>query len=390
MQPQDFERNIQRCLLQIKQLPPTEITYHLDFLLRAISSNNDPLNRQLLSQTSVFVAALTSLLSVSPKTEEEATKTYQHLTRAYQDLVNEVGADGWDSWMGYHILNVGSSLTAFISGMSGGLIGSFAGLARGLWNLENPLASFVIGLTTGVLLGSTIGFRLPKKLFRNELMNQLRRSLKGVDECMSLIRENQPPFAIHLEKARTKLSQHFFADNDAGFADFLQKENVSYEINTFYAQFVSRSLEGYLGHHAFISIKIDSTKEPLLLEFNTSQSDLTRRITQRDKRTVSGRTIVNMVALHDQLQLTQACTPTYIVTQLKPGENDCFSYVNKILVGTGQAPSSVKRFNGDENYIGRKIGFFIQKLSAREPEPFKPEIIDELPAIKFGAGAPSF
>lgn len=60
---------------------------------------------------------------------------------------------------------------------------------------------------------------------------------------------------------------------------------------------------------------------------------------------------------------------------MKAGENDCFRYIEKILLCTGQKTIELKRFDDSENWVGRNIvGFFVKKLS-----PFKQNIFEEEP-----------
>ncbi|HHT0594869.1 TPA: hypothetical protein ACTXXA_003449 [Legionella anisa] len=71
-----------------------------------------------------------------------------------------------------------------------------------------------------------------------------------------------------------------------------------FQIVTLSAQFVSAQLEGYLGHHASIILSLPNQKEPELIEFSLGKSDLRRKFTQREERTVKGGKIVEMMAFH--------------------------------------------------------------------------------------------
>jgi hypothetical protein len=54
---------------------------------------------------------------------------------------------------------------------------------------------------------------------------------------------------------------------------------------------------------------------------------------------------------------------------------NCLRYVEKILVGTGQETTTVKRFSGKENWIGRNIvGFFVEKLSPFSQDVLQPSL----------------
>ncbi|KTD21412.1 Uncharacterised protein [Legionella lansingensis] len=372
MLPKEYENNIQQCKSNIGNLPATEIKYHLLLLVETIKPKNNDVNRKILVQTLKFVDALSKVMNKESSEARQGRNSYLDIIRRYQHLIHTAKIGDVSTQIIDQLLNIGGGLLAFFAGTLGGLIGGFAGLARGIFNLNNPFTSFTIGVLTGACLGSTIGFRLPQKLFQNPIIRQLRLCLEGIQECLNALQSETKSFADYQEEAKAELLQDYFADDEEALNKFLERQDILYEINTFYAQFVSPTLERFLGHHAFIKINIkDNT--PLVIEFSNGKADFKRAVTQKDERCVSGETILNMLALHKQLQVTHACTTKYIVTKMKAGENDCFTYVNKILIGTSQKPSSVKRIDGKENWIGRNVGFFVQNLSALSPEVFSEE-----------------
>jgi hypothetical protein len=59
---------------------------------------------------------------------------------------------------------------------------------------------------------------------------------------------------------------------------------------------------------------------------------------------------------------------------MKPGDNDCHTLINKVLLGTNQPATKLTRYE-DMNPVGNAIGFFIKKLSPfketffNDPEP---------------------
>ncbi len=91
-------------------------------------------------------------------------------------------------------------------------------------------------------------------------------------------------------------------------------------------------------------------------------SDTSEIPAQQEIRKVKGKKIVEMMAFHRKLQETDPCTPLSVLKQMKPGDRDCFSYIDKVLIGTGQEPSKLKRY-ADMTPVGNMVGFFIQKLS---------------------------
>ena len=79
-----------------------------------------------------------------------------------------------------------------------------------------------------------------------------------------------------------------------------------------------------------------------LLEFTTGKSDIKRTPSQTEIRTASGREVIEMLLFHEQLQMTHAATPYYLVAKMKQGEVDCLSYVNKFLTCTNQKATTVR------------------------------------------------
>ncbi|RMX05428.1 hypothetical protein EAW55_01900 [Legionella jordanis] len=370
MKREEYKQNIAICMERIASLPASEIKYHLARLIHCLQETNNDFSRKFLNDSLDLVAALNEVMGVGLTSQKMVRQAYAKVMLKYRRLCHLAALDRIHNKIVHYLLLLGSSLVAFISGTLGGLIGSFAGLARGIWNLDNPFSSFALGLTAGILLGGIIGFRLPQKLLNNELIKQLRLCLEGIDECITLLKEGRiQPFSYYREQVKTKLLEDYFAKDMDAFEEFLQRTDVNYEVCTMYAQFLSPRFERFLGHHAFIKINLQVDREPMFIEFSTGKPNLERPITQQESRVVSGEMIVDMLALHEQLQVNHACTATYIITKMKPGEVDCFSYLNTILMGSSQTPVAVKRFNGRENWIGRNvIGFFMQKLNSFEED----------------------
>ncbi|KTC81480.1 hypothetical protein [Legionella brunensis] len=368
----EYNNFILACTQKIANLPQNEIKYHLLLAVSAVKDINNEFNSKFIEGMKALIEGLEIIMDGHLLSYVDKRDCYERILREYKYLTSLAQTETLTTKISHHLINLGAALLAFLLGTASGLIGGFAGLARGIWNLTNPLSSFATGVATGIVVGAAIGFRIPKKLFKDELIRQIKYCLDGIHECIDNLQQtNLQSFAIHKEKVKQKLLQDYFKNDQTVLTDFLQEE-VAYEINTFQAQFISPSLEGYLGHHAFIKIIIDTQKPPLTIEFSTGETDLQRPVTQYERRFVSGEKIVEMLAIHEQLKVTHA-TMKYILTKMKPGEKDCFSYVDKVLIGTSQQATSVKRFNGTENWIGRNVvGFFIQKLS-----PFRQDMLTE-------------
>ncbi|ASQ46484.1 hypothetical protein [Legionella clemsonensis] len=378
MNSTEYANTILVCSQKISRLPPGEIKYHLLLLINVLQNTPTAFTATFLKEVEVFIESFNCLISMEFSATPELQKAFEKVLSHYQQLIVLAKIETFNARLIRGLLHLGASILALLLGVVGGLMGGIAGFARGMWHFHNPFSSFAIGLVTGMLLGATFGFRIPKKLFKDVLFRQLKFCLDGIHECVKEAQQNKLlSFTSYKEKVKQRLLNDHFKNEKVALNNFLQNPNVSYEINTLRARFISPSLEGYLGQHAFIKININDQSPPRTIEFATAPSDLLRPVTQCERRIVSGEKIVEMLALHEQLQVTHACTVDYILLKMKPGENDCLSYVNKILIGTSQQPTTVKRFDGKENWLGKYIiGFFIQKLSPFEQDIFSEEQLE--------------
>lgn len=360
----------ENCLEAILAVPFDEIKYYLLLTYSAIIEKNDDQYDPLLDELEQLSLKLSDLLSHNNGLSEE---TLTDICLHYQNLRTLSKTKGMGIKVGYALINLGSVLLAVLTGTVGTLSGVASGLIRSVWEFSNPFKNTFFGLVIGFSFGATVGFRAPKKLLKNEFTRQLMFSINGISNCLKQIQqESFLPIIVYKQEILNELLTRCFDEDKTALEEFLQAEHTI-EIATFKAQFLSETLEGYLGHHACIKIDVPELKEVKLIEFSSSPSNFSQRDTsQTEKRQVTGEKIVEMLALHAQLQVNHTCNLAYQLTKMKPGENDCFSYVNKILLGTNQKATELRRFDGRENWVGQNIiGFFTKKLS-----PFSQEVFD--------------
>ncbi|CDZ78773.1 hypothetical protein BN59_03087 [Legionella massiliensis] len=363
--------SVAECLNAINSLVSNEIKYYLLLILKAISKENTEKNRLIAAEIIQLCNVLSEFLDPEIQDHDHLTLIQSH----YQNLSELSGAYTVAVEVGYALINLGSALLGFITGVLGALIGGVAGLFRAICTLNNPFYFLADGLVTGMSVGGAIGFRAPKKLFKDELTRQLRYALNGVSECMDkMTAQINLPFSYFEDKVRQEILVNNFNNDKQAFERFLEDE-TSFKVVTRSAQFLSENLEGYLGHHAQIIIDLPNQITPTLIEFAPESDEIdTRPFSQVEEpeRRVSGQKLVEMIAFHQLLWQTEECDIGYVLTKMKGGENDCFSYVNKVLIGTNQDATSLRRFDDTENWVGRNIvGFFVQRLS-----PFSQEVFD--------------
>ena len=355
------------CNEKLSQLPPGEIKYYLFILVNSFKGKNTPIN-------DVFLEVLSTLLDDLNKLHHSNSfdaATFNQLIEKYNKLQTIAQTNTFYNQTKTILLHVGGTIASFICGIAGGLIGGIIGLTRGTWNLE-PFKGLGIGLFTGYFLGAIVGFRTPKQLFKDELIRQIQFGLNGLDLCLenlkiSLKGDNKEikTFETYYKEERNIVRNKCF-ESDADFEQFLN-EDVTYEINSFKAGFIGgASLHGYLGHHMYIVIKIN--KIEFLIEFTQDPADTSEKPDQQELRTVKGSKVIEMLAAAKKQLETTPCSLGYIAARMKPGDNDCHSFVDKILRATNQSGTKLSRYE-NMNWVGSMIGFFVQKVSPF-PEDF--------------------
>ncbi|KTD47110.1 hypothetical protein Lrub_2032 [Legionella rubrilucens] len=339
---------------KIDSLPSHEIKYFLLLLAAALKQKPTPYVSDVLRAAIELTDQCHAFLSLKdPARVDASLKTLQ---QRYQALVHIAGTNSAQTQLIQGILNVGGALAALMLGILGGLIGGFSGFLRAGVRLENPFKHVLIGFITGFFVGAMIGFRAPKKLLKEEMFRQIKYTLDGLGRSLDHLASSQyQPFHHYLDKIKNRLLQEYFNNNQDELDTFLESPQV-YEIVTFEARFISDALKGYVGHHALIKLTIGD--KHLALEFSLGGSDLKQPAVQRENRQVDGRQLLHMMALHEHLQATHACTKRFIATRMKPGETDCLSYVNLILTGTNQPATTLKRLTAQDSLPGKMIGFF--------------------------------
>ncbi|HAU1151136.1 TPA: hypothetical protein JBI12_04195 [Legionella pneumophila] len=361
---------------RVIDLPAGEFKYYLYILLESIKSQN------ILSRHE-FLAVLLKLLDTLHKLKELKTPNFldnqcpssqllKELVLHFSELQRVAKTHHFTAQVMIILLHIGGIISALALGVVGGLLGGILGFVNGLYEYK-PVIGFLVGTFTGTVLGGLFGFRAPKKLFKNEVQRQIKFGLDGLGESLDNIkqeyslcmfsRNKMKPFSFYLGEVESEIKQLF--NDDSEYEEFLNHK-VDYEINSFLASFIGESLlHGCVGHHAYIKIKIKNHE--YLIEFTPQPTDTKEIPAQSETRTVSGKKIVEMLAYHKKLQETNAPTASFILTKMKPGDNDCFSYVNKILIGTNQQGATIKRF-ANMGFIGSLLGMGIEALS-----PFKPD-----------------
>lgn len=380
----NLEQLTESTINNINRLPPTELRYYL-FLLVAELHNEKKSNKYfiLLSDLNELTISINSFYRTikSEKSYEEldaitvCLNTLVKHAKRYPHLLN----------IQKILLNIIASITAIIIGITGASLGT----AIGLFSQWNILKGAYLGFMSGLGVGFIIGFHIPEKLafssWEAKLNYTLERLIKVSDELHNIQKKMityqnpinnlyfSPQYNIYENTAKKYILDTFFKDEkyptlelkENAFRVFLQSEQC-FEVCTTQNGFIDRSLKGNLGNHAFIRYKINNIEAPAM-EFG-SRTRYPHWVDQKETlRKVRGQKLFEMIALDIQLQETHKMGFQFLINSFRVGDNDCFTYVNKILLGTQQKPTIVKRFSEPtDTWIGSHIvsnlfTFFIKK-----------------------------
>lgn len=295
-------QEIQGCLITINKIPTSEIKYYLLLALHSIRNADAAEYRDFLNELNNLSNKLTHFLL--PENTTFSSTVLKDIYQSYQKLCEFSKANTATIAVGDVLINLGATLLAILGGVLGGITGSVVGLGRSVWELGNPLSYLKDGAITGFAFGAAIGFRVPKKIFKNELTRQLKFCLNQLEHCLQEMQEQKiKPLSYYKDKVKNRLLKECFNNDEKAYEEFLD-EDKKFQIVTLRAQFVSEQLEGYLGHHACIVLSLPNQQEPELIEFSLGKSDLRRKFTQKEERIVTGEKIVEMMAFHQLLQET--------------------------------------------------------------------------------------
>ncbi|WP_367606969.1 hypothetical protein [Legionella sp. W05-934-2] len=358
------------CEKGIKTLPPGEIQYYLHLAILTAKERHQDVSEEFIHDLADFITKLNRFYD---NTEDTNLNTLDDVLTSYRALQSSSKTNSYGYLIQTYLLQIGSLFTATLFGILGTQLGGFCGLIRGLWNF-NPISGTLLGMMAGFYIGAAFGFRTPKKLLKDPLLRQTKYALDGIGVAIKELQESIT-IADYIKDQETLLIANHFDNDPEKYAEFLE-EDITFEIRSYKASFIAASaLYGYVGQHAYIRIPIK--QEECLIEFSPTPSDTSDPLDQCEARTVKGKVIVEMLALHNKLIKTHSGDLSFALHKMKPGEVDCVSYLNKILLGTHQKAAQISRFY-DMNIVGRAIGFFSDYLSPFR-ESFLQKALDEDP-----------
>lgn len=365
----------------INQLPTTELSYYFALLLASIKNDPKPEKYiELLRKQKKLIEVVKNFYECPQDSKEKLPE----VTKALEDLVQASKRYTLTQRIKRALLEIVKSTFALVLGFWGAMMGATLGLMasfniadkiyRKVFNkpIGNYDKTFLdslkgpgFGIIIGFAMGSLIGYRLPNTLLEKTTDIKIDVALGGMMRLGDELK-NRKSLKQSQEKTKKYILDVFFKEipkeqKEHAFEKFL-KEDQQFQVCSTKAGHISKSLKGNLGHHALIRFKINGIQD-IPIEFG-DRKRTPGFVDQSEKpRTISGQKLFEMLTLDRILQETHKSS-IKLINRYEIGSNDCLTYVNKILIGTGQNPTKMQRFSPEnDTVIGSKIvapmiGFF--------------------------------
>jgi hypothetical protein len=378
-------KSIEEIVTIIKKLPHTEFNYYLVLLLAIVDEESEQQRKEaLLVKIDNYVTHLktfyhapeTALLPPVISALVELNTIAQTRT-LFQQILR-------------YFLNIVGVLFAIVAGIIGGLLG----IGAGLFFHPNPLKGLLAGMQVGLVVGMTLGYRFPTKFVRFAYNEKLDVCLASLNKLTKKLDET---FAVQYFKCKKTIKKQIKRDflpeaaddieREVNFTNFLNSPQF-FQVCTAPSGLVDRQLDGTLGHHALIRYHING-KVGIPMEFGNRNGSPRWVLQAECSRKVTGQVLFDMLVLDMMLIESHPKNMEFILKDFRVGDNDCLTYVNKILVGTHQAPASIRRFSEEkDSWIGltviRPCVEFIRSIPDEDMEKMAPLIqSDAIRNLKF-------
>ena len=338
---------------KLKNLPVNEFTYYLTLLLATIQEDKDEEEELRILQTMLELISNVERFYTHP---EEMNENLNKVTQSVDELT-KISSFNTSSYKTQRaLLGIWGGMAAIVFGTLFAIVGFSAGLLSN-YNIIGNIEGAGLGFVSGFAVGLLAGYRSPIKLCENPIRTQLEFCIKNITRLENELkdRETQDEYK---QKTKEYILNTFFAnvpedEKEERFKRFLEEEQT-FQICSTTAGHISRKLKGYLGHHALIRYSINGVTS-IPIEFGDRKRTPNYVDQQEEPRTVSGEVLFNMLALDCMLQDTHTRSGANAMRIYNIGSDDCRTYVDKILVGTGQEPTSIERFTDNDKPIARAL-----------------------------------
>lgn len=370
-----FQQNLDKSLDLLKKLPPNELSYYISLLIGSIETETNPEEHGLLLASTLNLT--TALSDFYSATKENKIPDSEAILLALNDLVSASKLNTVSHKIKKALMGICAAVLTVFIGISAGIGGLIVGLFTDytvIGNLRGAYLGFVMGLGVGIHIGTN----LPAKMFQSDFESKLEFTINSIQKVADELQDRKTPEQYRQETKQYVMDTFFKnlpeGDREEAFNNFLTK-NQKFEVCSTAAGFIDAHLKGHLGQHSLIRYSIEGLEERQTMEFNPSEKAPNFLNQYEDEREVSGEKFFDMLVLNRILQETHEFSLGFILGTYSVGSNDCLTYVNKILLGTGQPPTEMQRFNPEvdkwtsTNVVGPIMGFF-SKTRGDELKPF--------------------
>lgn len=346
----------------LKQLPPTELHYYFALLLASIEREPNPEQHiDLIIKTN---EALIGLNQYFKEKEELREAELVQVIAAINALVKASKLNTTPQQIKKAILALCSVACGVVFGIVGAVSGALGGLLSD-YTIVGNIRALGLGFLPGLAIGAFVGSRLPYKVSQSNFISELDFCMKGIIKVSKEL-PSKKTYAEYEQETKNYILRQFFAatpeaERDDAFQHFLESSNQQFTVCTTTAGFISPVYKGYVGHHNLIKFSInDVTHTPM--EYGDRLKTPNFCDQNESPRTVTGKKLFDMLVLDHILQETNAYTVPNYIRNFQMGSDDCQTYINKLLMGTGQAPTQIPRFNSkiDKEVGTRVIGPLIR------------------------------
>jgi hypothetical protein len=358
-------------------LPPTEFHYFFAFLIASIENEKNPEQYTYLIDNAI--GAVKELNKFYTDVHNQKKPDMTPLMSALEELIRSSKMQNLPHKIKKAVLAVCSILLGFTLGV----IGAGAGLIGGLisdYTVKGNVINSGFGFLTGLIMGAFVGSRCSDLVFQSSFERKLEFCIMHISKVGKELAEKKTHEEYEAETKQYILDTFFNdtpeADKEAAFNKFLLSNDQSFQVSTTLAGFISPKLRGHLGHHSLIAYSINQ-KTHTPMEYGDRVKTPSFFAQNESPRIVTGKKLFEMLVLDRILQETYSYNLRGVAEDYDLGTNDCRTYVDKLLIGTNQAPTQLPRFNPivdkpTGTYVIGPIVRFFSKTREHELLPLVP------------------
>ncbi len=353
--------------------------WHIHHTLKQSTQSDQKIT--LISQHLIdLIQGINAINHCNPSEHKKLGRHITILQSHYAALAQETSSQGTLYNLRQTFLCLGGCILGTIGFIAGGLAGGSIGFFNDIKARRLPTGIF-FGAIAGAHVGASLGYRLPDRLMKDSEQHALQYAIRELHRTFESLTSSV--YEDNLAQLKLEILYKNFYGDEKAFEQFLESD-IPYSILAADAGLVlSEKVQGYLGHHIWITFKLPGQLKPIRIESGeellVDNETNSERITQREpqERIAKGKKLLEMLSLHRVL------SPIYVLKlkpndfsnfeniknlmtfqyRNKPGVTDCNTFIDEILVAVGEEPTKTKRFKDDDKPVALWIRDAIRFLS---------------------------